>query len=91
MKELIDFSSLNETFGLAPMEPVLVDWDECSTITAEAHPWNKGREHDEASRAAMRALSHVLALCVLCSGPRLLRGSGMEKSLEKFGFKKKPI
>jgi len=29
MKELIDFSSLDEAFGTPPIAPVLVDWDEC--------------------------------------------------------------
>ena len=35
MKELIDFSSLNEEFNLPQMEPVLVDWDECSHTLSE--------------------------------------------------------
>lgn len=42
MKELIDFSSLDEAFGLPTTEPVLVDWDECCFHTEEAEPWNKG-------------------------------------------------
>ena len=43
MKELIDFSSLDEAFGLPMSEPVLIDWDECCIVTDEAEPWNKGK------------------------------------------------
>lgn len=47
MKELIDFSSLNEAFGLPACESVLVDWSNCdSTATV-------GFKHAEETRKAI--------------------------------------
>ena len=48
MKELIDFSSLNEAFGLPPCEPVWVDWAErCEETHKAGHPWNYGLTIDD--------------------------------------------
>ena len=60
MKERIDFSSLDEAFGLSPSEPVLVDWDEVSTLLEEAEPWNKGIPHtDETCQQIRETLTGV--------------------------------
>jgi len=50
MKELIDFTSLDEVFGFPPRDKVWVDLSECCEITQVARPWNLGVTHDEETR-----------------------------------------
>lgn len=55
MKELIDFSSLNEEFNLPTIEPVWVDWSECCTVINEASSGFEGRLHSEETKKKMSA------------------------------------
>ena len=53
MKELIDFSSLDEVFGLPPTEPVLVDWEECCDVFSTGVSGMLGRHHTEEHKQNM--------------------------------------
>ncbi|WNL50970.1 intron-associated endonuclease II [Synechococcus phage S-CREM2] len=58
MKELIDFSSLDEAFGLAPMEPVWVDWEECCEIIEGGTSGFQGYRHTEETKDKWRGANH---------------------------------
>ena len=67
MKELIDFSSLDEAFGLPMSEPVLVDWDECTEVisgTTKGFKLTEGakkllREHGKRRAASPEGRVHL--------------------------------
>lgn len=52
MKELIDFSSLNETFNLPYMEPVWIDWEQCCVVLSAAN-LPRGWRHTEETKKLM--------------------------------------
>ena len=51
MKELIDFSCLDEAFNLPVGEPVWVDWEECCYDTHLPISGNAGINHTEETKA----------------------------------------
>ena len=61
MKELYDFSSLNEAFGLPPCEPVWVDWNNCETIH-EGRSAFEGKKHTEETKQKMSKKRQGVAL-----------------------------